>query len=311
MNSVDYKNGLVVDTARGPSKVIWADCPVLDFIEDPSKGMYIFDDFGITGGWLTTATAGGTTGQWAAYGSTGAVQGDAEKEGSVITIGSDGANESATIASLAGSFRITTTSTLALNRKLWFEARVARSSITTVTGDVFVGLADKLTTSGLMVNTIPISTTDDTLSTQPNLIGFMSNQTTAVRGGPTEWSFVYQLAAGTAVFPTNLTTLMNTVLGAVATAGQYVKLGFLFDPNALPQQIVTASTGQTAGQVVKPLIKIFVNGLVCAVFLTSVNVQGTSFPTGFMGPVMSIMNGSGTPGTLNIDWIRAAQVGNT
>ena len=30
---------------RGPSQTIWSNCPVLEFIEDPNRGVYLFDDF--------------------------------------------------------------------------------------------------------------------------------------------------------------------------------------------------------------------------------------------------------------------------
>jgi hypothetical protein len=209
-----------------------------------------------------------------------------------------------TLSSTTGSFRITTTSTLALNQKLWFEARLSRSVITATKIDAFVGLCDHTTSSGLAVTAIPITTTIDALSTTPNFIGFFSKGSVG-----TEWSFAYNLAGGTVVLPTNLTTLMASVAGAVMTAGQMVKLGFLFDPNAAPLTISSASTGQTVGQTVKPLITIFVNGLPAAAFLTSVNVQGTAFPTGFMGPTIAVMNDAGSsPGTISIDWIRVCQL---
>lgn len=312
VNTVEYATELSADTTRGPSQAIWKDCPVLQLIENPGAGMYFFDDFLLTGQ-IPVATGGTSVtnmGQWGLYCSQGGLLTDAALEGGVISLGSDGDQESVTIASLAGSYRITTTSTLALNGKLWFEARVAFGTITTTKMDVFVGLSDKLTTSNLMVNTIPISTTDDTLSTTPNLIGFHKKS-----GASTEINFVYQLAGGTAVYPTGLTTLMNTITGAVlvAQSGQtgFVKLGFLFDPNATPLVINTASTGQTVGVIARPLIRVFVNGLQCGTFLTSVNVAGTAFPTGFMGPVYSVMQTATGANQGLLDWIRVAQIANS
>lgn len=308
VDTMESVGNLVASSQRGPSYSIWADYPAAAVAQDPSLGMHIFDDFIKVGGWLSTNTAGGSMGDWASYGSTGSLQTDGALEGGVISLGSDGDQESATIASLAGAFRITTTSTLALNNKLWFETRVAFGTIATTKMDAFVGLADKLTSSNIMVNTIPISTTDDTLSTVPNLIGFHKKS-----GASTEINFVYQLAGGTAVYPTNLTTLMNSVTGAVlvAQSGQtgFVKLGFLFDPTAPAVFISSASTGQTAGVLARPLIKIFVNGLPAAAFLTSTNVQGTAFPTGFMGPVFSVMQTATGANQGLIDWIRVAQLG--
>lgn len=311
MNTVQPALNTATSSQRGPSYSLWkgkTPCPVRDFIEDPAAGMYFFDDF-LLCGQIPVATGGTSVtnmGQWGLYCSQGGLLTDMALEGGAISIGSDGDQESVTLASLAGSFRITTTSTLALNSTLWFETRVSVGTIATTKSDVFVGLCDKLVTSNLLVNTIPISTTDDTLSTVPNLIGFHRKS-----GTGNDWSFVYQLAGGTAVYPTGLTTLMTTVTGsaAVAQSGQtgWVKLGFLFDPAAPLQTIGTASTGQTVGTVRQPLIRVFVNGLEAAAFLTTTNVQGAAFPTGFMGPVFSNMQTATGANQAGIDWIRVAQ----
>lgn len=308
--TVDPKLNLIANSNRGPSDSIWADCPILDILENPSKGMYFFDDFIMTGNMgPNSAAITGSLGQWMCYADIGAaaIQADGAAEGGVFTLGSDGDNEGVTLSSMVGSFRVTTTSTLALNKKLWFECRLSRSTVSATLIDVFAGLCDKTSASGLAVTAIPISTTIGVLSTTPNVLGFFSKG-----NAPTEWSFVYQLAGGTAVYPTGLTTLMNSVTGAVLTAGQMVKLGFIFDPDAYPKQISVASTGQTLGQTKKPLLTVFVNGVPAAAFLTDTNVQGTAFPTGFMGPCLAIMNDAGSsPGTFSVDWIRVAQLANT
>lgn len=308
VNTIEVKANLVASTSRGPSAAIWADCPVHDIIENPGLGMYVFDDFLVAGNAVMSSAYKNSIGAWQVYGDAGATFVDGIAEGGVVTFGSDGDNEGLTLSSAAGSFRITTTATLALNGKLWFEARVNRSTLTATKGDFFIGLCDNLLSSGIPAAAIPISTTDNVLSTVPNLIGFHSKG-----NGSTEWNFVYQLAGGTAVYPTGLTTLMNTITGAVlASATQFVKLGFLFDPAAYTKQISSASTGQTAGNLAKPLITVFVNGLPAPAFLTSTNVQGTAFPTGFMSPVMAVMNQTGTvPPTMSVDWIRVAQNANS
>jgi hypothetical protein len=299
------------NTNRGPSTSLWKGdrpCPWLDIVEDPSMGMAFFDDFLLCG--QIPAATGGTSvtnmGQWGLYCSQGGLLTDGALEGGVISIGSDGDQESVTLASLAGAFRLVTTSTLALNQRLWFECRVAVGTIATTKNDCFIGLCDKLVTSNLMVNTIPISTTDDALSTTPNMIGFHRKS-----GVGTDWTFVYQLASGTAVYPTNLTTLSTTVYGSAITANGFVKLGFLFDPVADPVQITSASTGQTVGQIKRKLVRVFVNGLEAAAFLTSDNLGGGAFPTGFMGPVISNMQTATGANQLLVDWIRVAQLANS
>ena len=47
-------------------------------------------------------------------------------------------------------------------------------------------------------------------------------------------------------------------------------------------------------------------------FLTSDNLGGAAFPTGFMAPGFAVMNQTGSsPGTSNIDWIRCYQLANS
>jgi hypothetical protein len=309
VNTVDVLGNLAADANRGPSQAIWGSCPWLRFLEDPSRGMAFFDDFLMSGSNSSTSAAAylGSWGRWASYLYQGATIVDATKEGGVITLASDGDNEGVALSASAGAFRITTTSTLDLNQKLWFEARVSSSTIAAAKHDAFVGLADSFLSSGIPQAAWPIQTTADTLFANMNAIGFHKKG-----GAGTDWSFVYQLSGATSVYPTGLDTLVNTVLGTALTAGQYVKLGFLFDPSAPSKYISSASTGQTANTIAKPLITVFVNGLPAVAFLTSANVQGTSFPTGFMAPTIGVMNQTGTsPGSLSADWIRVAQAANS
>lgn len=312
MNTIRPANQLVANTLRGPSEAVWkgkAYCPVRDLIEDPNQGMYFFDDF-IDGGGNTSASGGAYIGGWgryAAYVYQGGTIIDGAKEGGVITIASDGDNEGVALGTPAGAFRLVTTSTKALNQKLWFEARVSLSSIATGKNDAFVGLFDGFLASGLPQAAWPITTTDDTLASAMNAIGFQRKGSVG-----TDWSFLYQLSGQTTVYPTGLTTLTTTVLGAAMAAADYVKLGFVFDPVADVKVVGTASTGQTAGTQRRALVRVYVNGLEAAAFLTSDNLGGSAFPTGFMSPGVAIMNQTGsTPGTMSVDWIRCAQLANS
>lgn len=304
---VDVKNNLVANTLRGPSASIWGDCPVLDILEDPSKGMYFFDDF-LLGGSTPVVGSALSWGPWAAFLETGAAITDGALEGGVAKFAaSTTAGRGVSINSLTGSFRITTTSTLALNQKLWFETSVAVSAAgyAASTQDTFVGLMD----TGGGVTLEPITATGGLLTTTPNLIGFHQ------RGGattPGDFNFVFQLGGGTAVYPTNLQSLITGVTGVAPVGSTFYKLGFLYDQQAPVQQISKASTGQTAGNLAKALIKVFVNGIPAAAFLTSTNVAGATFPTGFMGPVLAFKQQSTTASVFSLhDWIRVAQLGNS
>lgn len=312
MNSIDYKMNAAANTFRGPSAVIWSDCPVLDFIEDPSKGMYFFDDFLMCGSAITTSAYKNSVGQWATYqdATTGGTMLDGTAEGGVLKVGADGDNEEVTFTSQTGAFRLVTTSTLAMNKRLWFEARVARSSVTATKGDMFVGLALPALSSNITASGQIISSTDNTLNTT-SLLGFHFKG-----NGPTEVSFAFCLSGGTVNYPTGMTTLMNSCTAAVNTAGAFHKVGFLFDPDGLPSLITSATARQTAGAVRKKLIRVFVDGQECATFLSSDDVANATanqaFPTSFMCPTFSIMNQTGsTPDTLSVDWIRVAQAANT
>lgn len=310
VDTIDFRNNLTVNTARGPSASIWADCPEPELTEDPGVGMNFFDDFLMTG--QGPSATGGVIaqsfGQWDAYTYQGGTITDGALEGGVIVIGSDGDNEGVALSSGTGSFRLVTTSTLTLNQKLWFECRIALSTIATGKNDFFIGLADSFLSSGLPQAAWPIQTTNDTLFAAMNAIGFQRKGSVG-----TDISFVYQLSGATAVYPTNLTTLCATVSPAqTLAAATFVKLGFIFDPKAPSRQVSSASTGQTAGAIKRPLVRIFVNGLEMPAFLTSDNLGGAAFPTGFMAPAIGIMNQTGTtPGTASIDWIRTAQLANS
>jgi len=322
VQTIDYKNNLVANTFRGPSDALWADAPVLDILENPGKGMYFFDDF-IVAGNAATANAIGNFGHWASWVDTNGVLGtDPQQEGGVILL-SDGGNTTVnlTLGSTAGAFRLVSPASLfPLNPSLWFECRVAVGSITTAKRDVFIGLSDntnQTTASAIKV----IATTTNTLATINNIFGFHFRSTT----NPTDVGLAFNVAGGTVQYPTALQTL--SLSGAAATFGGtgaaltaftagatglpatgFIKLGFRYNPFAVPMAIVTASSGQTVGVVAKALIQVFVNGLPMVPFLTSANLQAATFPTGYMSPVISYTSRSGTSaGGLYVDWIRCCQ----
>lgn len=318
MKTVNYLANLAQSTQRGPSQVILGDCDVNGINSQQMEfagGQWVYDDFNLIGnpGSSSGGALAASTGRWASYVYQGGTVTDAQLEGGVISLQSDGDNEGYMLQSSAGSFRIVTTSTLALNQKLWFEARVACSTVTATKNDAFVGLAIPALSSGLPRAAYPITTTDDTMdATNGTFLGFQRKGTAS----PTDWSVTFNLAGGTVNYPTGLQTLVATALGAAMTASQYVKLGFLFDPNALPAQITVPTARQTAGNTRKKLIRFFVNGVELPTFLSSDDVQnataGQAFPTGFMCPTIQIMNQTGsTPGSLLADWIYCGQMPNS
>jgi hypothetical protein len=294
------------DTSREPSANIWG--PFGNFAGCSNS---VWDDFNKCGNLNMASAVAGSIGGWSAYGSAGATLVDKQLEGGVIGLTSDTADEYVTLLSSTGSFRMVTTSTLALNKKMAFEARVARSVVTSAKGEFFVGLMAPTLSSGLPATAQPITATDDTLMTAGDFFGFHCNQTTAVRGGPTEVAVAFELASGTINYPTNLTTLMASTGNTVLAADTFVKLGFVFDPNGPIKRITSATARQTAGTLRKANIRFFVNGIEAPTFLTSDDVANATatqaFPTAFMAPVFAHANGASTFTVSYIDWIKVAQ----
>lgn len=315
VKTAGYLANTAANTERGPTEALWyapgsPNAWIADFIQDPRLGMYFFDDF-LTFPKLASGSLGPVAAGlgWGYFGTANAAVADdgivgAGLKFSASTTASQGNN----ISSLTGAFQIINGSA-ALQGRLVFEARVRANGIANTQNDTFVGLMD----NGGGTSGIPISGTPGTLSATPNLIGFHK------RGGTTnatDWNFVYQLAGGTAVYPTNLQNLVNTVTGSAYVNSAYVKLGFVYNPNAVPILINTAVTAgtlvQTVGVISRPMIQVYVNGQPAAAFLNSANltsaVSGAAFPTGFMGPVFAFYEAAASVGYDSaIDWIRVAQ----
>ena len=306
VKSANYKANLQASTVRGPSPAIWANCPTLAIIEDPALGFYFYEDWTMAGQAVMSSAYKDSIGRWATYADAGSII--VPNAGDGVSFGADGDNEETSLFSNAGNFRLVTTSTLALNGKLWFEASVARSSVTATKGDFFVGLAEPLLASNISAANLIWSATDNTLVTTKSFIGFISKG-----NAPTEWQFVFNLASGTANIVTNMTTLMASSGNSVLTDGAFARLGFLFDPNADTGLVSAATARQTAGQTKRKMLRVFVNNLELPAFLSADDIQnataGQAFPTGWMGPTMSVMNQTGsTPPTMGCRFIRAAQL---
>lgn len=318
-----YASPTTQDTSRGPSQSIWFDCPIEDFIQAfgggiGTAGYSVQDDFCPIATPSSVAAAACTCGQWACWAASGSTFTDAAQEGGVVTLNGTTANKSIILTSNAGMFRMVGASTnFSLYGKLWFECRLALGSVAASQQGVFVGLADNTGSQINSSDTTVIASGGNTLTTTKNLFGLFNRTTTS----PADFSAVYQPAAGTAVYPTNLTTLVNTVTGAnmaAWTAGtdgkgtNYVKLGFTFDPTPgnTPKLISSASTGQTAGTLAQPLIEFFVNGQLAPAFLTrGANAQLTTFPVNCVwSPVINYMNIAGGSAPIYLDWIRVAQL---
>jgi hypothetical protein len=330
---VRYLGNTQTSTYRGPSDVIWAGTQpggsptpgawIEDALVTPAQCMHFFDDFLVTGSGPAVSGAAylGSMGQWSIYlGSTAALADGGIVGGGIqfvpgsIAVSSGTSTPTTAISSMVGAFQITANSSgaSALQGKLAFEARVMLTSATDVKRGAFVGLCDQAIPQSNLPFLVVSGGSSNELTSTRNLIGFYAPSS----GGP-DWNFVFQLASTAAVFPTNLQSLVSTVTGSSIVAGTFYKLGFIYDPNAQSEIIGTSTTGQTTGTTAKAMLKVYVNGIQAAAFLTqAANILTASFPTGIMGPIAAFVNvsNSGTSnsatnlsGKMTLDWIRVAQ----
>lgn len=299
------------DTERGPSPQIWGwqgspNSGPWDFLQDPRTGLDFWEDFKACGASPATGSAGTFAAEnaWLAYLDTnGAITDSGIVGGGIHLAASTTVHQGVALGQLVNSYQLVD-SLAALKGRLAFEARVQLSvaSIAASTADMFVGLVDA---SGTPASGVPISATGGTMAVAAGFIGFQK------RGGvtgPADWNFVYNVAGGTPVYAVNLQNLINTITGSPLVGGAFYKLGFVFDPVAELRAIISASTGQVAGVVARPMIQVYVNGQVAGAFLTTTNVQGVAFPNTLMSPAVAWKQQSTTAAVnADVDWVRIAQ----
>jgi len=317
--TVNAPTNLTADTLIGPSNAIWGDCPWAELQANPFRGQTTWMSGGNLGTAPTSSAYAGQIGSYTGYMYQGAQINDGQLEYGSSRLGSDGDNEGlAIMESQAGKYRFVTTSTLALNRKMWFECSILKSSVATAHLEAFIGLMKPTLSSGLPAAAQPITTTDDTLMTAGDLFGFhlkgvTGTQSTTVSAGPTEASVGFVLTSGTVNYPTSLQNLMSSTGQTVLAAATTVKLGWIYDPGAATKTITLPTARQTANAKQAALIRFFVNGLEVPTFLSSSDVQNATaaqaFPTAFMTPVVAMMNqASQSSDYLGFRWLRCAQL---
>ncbi len=171
------------NSGRGPSGALWFDLP--DDITDPNIGIIDGDDF-VTCPYVdSTSAVAGTWGRYAMYSYAGGSIVDAGIAGGGITLASDGDNEGVALQSLTGAYKIAATT-----KKLWFETRIATSTISDTKHNLFSGLLEPLTPT----TAVPLTTGD--ILADKNVIGFAR-----LIGAPTALAFTYKNSGQTVQAP--------------------------------------------------------------------------------------------------------------
>lgn len=133
---------------RGPSPLIWDDCPVLEYELNPELGDHMFDDLQngiVVASTQNTAAAAalGTTGNWAAFTAANPTITTltTDRKGIVRLLATDD-NVDAVIAypksaQTAGIFEF------AVGKKFWMEARIMQTAVNNNEGTIFIGFAEE------------------------------------------------------------------------------------------------------------------------------------------------------------------------
>lgn len=276
MNPIDFQ---IASSDRGPSPIIWGDCPWRDIQDGTVNGVSFFDDFldfGIPG----TQTSEINLGRYKVYNTgSGTVitnsmpQGTAaNRNGGIISMLCDTAGDQSVIGTHASPFYLTTT----LTGKLWFEARIATTGIATNNSQIFVGLANNAeVTFGAA---IPLADADAT-GAAVNAIGF-----TRLEDGLGVLNASYTDEATT-------WTHAQTSVGAIA-AETFVKVGFVFDGKESTNCVQFYVDGVRGSS---PISK------ATLLALTHLDVSG-------LGPCFAqFADSAGTANYAYLDWWRVAQ----
>lgn len=257
---------------RGPSPLIWDDCPVLDYTLNPQLGSHVFDDLqdGIVvaaNQAVGAAAALGTTGDFAAFTLTGAtITTLATDTGGVVTLTvTTDEDADCRIAypmniETAGMFKFSA------GKKLWMEARVKVDNVTDAKQNLFCGFAEEaLMATGELIAVAGGATADK------DYVAFRQDEADG-----DAWQTHHNIATG------GHTTLSATA--GVITINTFHKLGMYCD-------------GTT--------VTFFIDGVPLA---DTVAVNGTNFPTDEeMGFYFGIVAASADSIVSSIDWIRIAQ----
>lgn len=271
MTAVLMKNNLGsadAATNRRKSPGVWGDCP-LEAIRNGRIPGIIFEDEFVHGGLITSpTTSAALVGlPYSGFGDTGSTITYADELGGAIKLLSDGTDNDATqLFSLSHCFQAGLT-----KGRMWFEARIKPSNITSTGLGWFVGLADATAKTTAVVLTATASALADL-----NLIGFHSLDTDTGDVKP-----CYKANTVAAVD-------LETVADAAAAA-TYIKLGFKKDQGGL--------------------VTFFINNLPQATPFQVLNDLGTGWPGDVtLAPCLSMAVGAVTgEQTLIMDWWRCVQ----
>jgi hypothetical protein len=280
VNTVDYMESGSANTDRRPSPALWGDFPEADFLHEPSKGVHHWDDFTrfpligtqtteiAHGGYKVFATSGGSVLPISAVNSI-------ELGGGILQLGADTDNDSVSLADSYPSLMMTGLTTN--SGKLWFECRVALSSILTNTVGFFAGLAE--VEQWTLATGVPFNG-GDAITNSAAAIGFRKEED--------------GLGVIDTVYSDRATSFTNIGDSATSVAANtFIKLGMKYDPENISECVKFYANNQLVG-----------TAMTRAALLALTNLDANAL--GFL--IALITDSSGTAAKLYLDWVRYAQI---
>jgi hypothetical protein len=272
-------------TDRWFSPNIWGDCPIEAIKNGTVIGRFFQDDF--VGPCPNTDAglyegAGESPGLgYLFYGDTGVTlkAQAAVEEGVVEVAGNDADNDESVMSTGSPSWVVSDTA--GDDKKLWFEARVKKASITDEGLGMFIGLGWDHGDGVSVAKTLCLTDDEADLGAF-SFLGFHVDLSDA-----DTLNFAYKAEGQTAV---------DEAIAAVDTlvADTFVKVGFVYDPNASASQ----------------RIKVFVNNVRNATGITATNIATATFPDAEpMALVWASKVGTAAESKAQLDWWRVAQLG--
>jgi len=259
----------------GPSQSIWNDCPILEIMQDPAVGIYLFDDFT----WEPVADSAVQVGeQWLLLGTNADIDGSSVNGASALGCGvvelegSAGDNDEAYLVSNCIS-----NEAIKLNsgRQVWFEIRL-KVELGAGAADDFAFLAGLMEAEGMVDDAIADNGAD---IIDKDFIGFL-----AVTNGTTmgDVKAVYRQDGGATTAVVTAITHANYVNDA------FMKLGFKFDG--------------------VDTVTFYLNGESLGTTLDVDGLTGDKIDDA-LGIIFGVKSCEATQCYMAIDWVRFAQTG--
>ncbi len=273
INEIQFKLNGAANTDAGPSPSIWADCPHMEFLQDPSKGYHRYEDFLDYGPITAVTTDASLVGlPYNGFNSSGGTHTSLAADGGGLVITEATDNEASYVRTSRPPFRIS-----AGLGDFWFEARVKVSAITDNQIGFILGMWDDVAASVV----VPLSTANPPImATTGNFFGFWGREEDAGLVGTT-WKSDGNAGAGGLVVQSGVHQFV---------ADTYVKLGMMFK----------AKWGNR--------LYFSVNGVLQTSYVEVPDNTGTGFPADVrVGFLAGHRLGGSSSSLTTVNWWRGAQ----